>query len=94
MSNKTIYGTDQNDFIDASYENGTSWGDRVEAHLLLQVVAGGGVRGSDGPRRSQRLLLLGGTSMQRRQAGQCYVSPCARLVSLDAHGTYEKADGH
>jgi len=31
MSNKTIYGSDQNDFIDATYENGTSWGDRVDA---------------------------------------------------------------
>ena len=40
-----------------------SCGGRVEAHLLLQDVAGVGVRGSDGPRRSQRLLLPGGTSM-------------------------------
>ena len=31
MSNKTIYGSDQNDFIDATYENGASWGDRVDA---------------------------------------------------------------
>jgi len=31
MSNKTIYGTGKNDFIDATYENGASWGDRVDA---------------------------------------------------------------
>ena len=31
MSSKMIYGTDQNDFIDATYDNGTSWGDKVDA---------------------------------------------------------------
>jgi len=50
MSNKTIYGTDQNDFIDASYENGTSWGDRVDAGAGDDtVILGPGVNFFSGP---------------------------------------------
>ena len=50
MSNKTIYGTDQNDFIDASYENGTIWGDHVDAGAGDDVVIlGPGVKFYTGP---------------------------------------------
>lgn len=50
MSNKTIYGTDQNDFIDASYENGTFWGDRVDAGAGDdKVILGPGVAFFSGP---------------------------------------------
>ena len=50
MSSKTIYGTDQNDFIDASYENGTFWGDRVDAGAGDdKVILGPGVAFFSGP---------------------------------------------
>ena len=48
VSSKTIYGTDQNDFIDATYSNGTSWGDRVDAGAGDDtVILGPGVVLSD-----------------------------------------------
>ncbi|MDC0013197.1 FG-GAP-like repeat-containing protein [Octadecabacter sp.] len=64
MSNKTIYGTDQNDFIDASYENGTSWGDRVDAGAGDDtVILGPGVTFFSGPGDDQVIApeLLYGT---------------------------------
>jgi hypothetical protein len=50
VSSKTIYGTDQNDFIDASYENGTFWGDHVDAGAGDdKVILGPGVAFFSGP---------------------------------------------
>ena len=50
MSSKTIYGTDQNDFIDATYDNGTFWGDRVDAGAGDDtVILGPGVAFFSGP---------------------------------------------
>ena len=50
MSNKTIYGTPQNDFIDASYESGTAWGDRVDAGAGDDtIILGPGVAFFSGP---------------------------------------------
>jgi hypothetical protein len=50
VSSKTIYGTDQNDFIDATYDNGTFWGDRVDAGAGDDtVILGPGVAFFSGP---------------------------------------------
>ena len=50
MSNKTIYGSPQNDFIDASYESGTTWGDRVDAGAGDDtIILGPGVAFFSGP---------------------------------------------
>ena len=50
VSSKTIYGTDQNDFIDATYSNGTSWGDRVDAGAGDDtIILGPGVAFFSGP---------------------------------------------
>ena len=47
---KTMYGTDFDDFIDASYAAGTSWGDRVDAGAGDDtIILGPGVAFFSGP---------------------------------------------
>jgi hypothetical protein len=95
LNNKTIYGTDKKDFIDATYENGTSWGDHVDAGAGDDtVILGPGVGFFLGPGNDNVYApeLRGGTYGGALFASNSSVSVIYNLARGTVHGPFGDTD--